>query len=100
MRYYSALLVGAVVAALLVVLAVSRNTPTIADTVSSPATCPAPGLPLTAPISVIEEIDLEGNVVNCYESQDVRFGPVGIVAFVTLDGRRLFLEHGQWRIRP
>jgi hypothetical protein len=83
-----------VLALCLVVWVVTNDAPTIADTVSSNAD-PAP-----PPLVTIEQIDMEGNVVACYESRDVRKGPVGIIAFVTTDGRRLFLEAHQWRIVP
>lgn len=84
-------LLAAVVGLLLVSTLVSdRQSPV--DTVSSArvvGTCP----------DVIEHLDSAGAVIETFDCEEVCYGPAGIVAFVTTDGRRLFLERGQWRVR-
>lgn len=92
MRYYGSLLIGVTVAALLLTVLIRQDAPP-ADTVSS-----SPAVVGVCP-NVVERLDATGAVIETYESVDLRYGPVGILAFVTTDGRRLFLERGQWRVR-
>lgn len=54
-----------------------------------------PVLPI---VESIDEMTTDGQVSACYDAVAVYYPRVGMVAFVTIDNRRIFLEDEQWRI--
>lgn len=49
-------------------------------------------------ITTIEQLDESGQVVQTFDAVSYERAPLGIIAFTTTDGRRLFLDHSRWRI--